>query len=137
MIQAVRYAIWIVAAHALVASLHGVAHLLLNIPLSSLQNLFIIIVIVISPLAAALLLWKRYHIWGAVVLFGSMAGSLVFGVYNHLCVSGPDHIFSPGGVSSGAWATVFRITAVLLAVTELPGCLVGAWMLKPSGFRQA
>jgi hypothetical protein len=130
MIKAVRYAMGAVMVHLLVSALHGASHGRLNVPLSSAQNLFIIIVIFLSPLIAALLLWKKQHLSGALLLLGSMAGSLAFGVYNHFVASSPDHVSHVAAAASGMWVTVFQVTAALLAVVEASGCLAGVWILR-------
>ncbi|HEX8649735.1 MAG TPA: hypothetical protein VF708_02765 [Pyrinomonadaceae bacterium] len=130
MIKAAQYAIGVVIIHLLVSALHGASHQRLNVPLSSAQNLFIIVVIFISPLAAALLLWKKQHASGALLLLGSMAGSLAFGVYNHFVASSPDHVSHVAAAASGVWVTVFQVTAALLAVVEAFGCLAGVWILR-------
>lgn len=130
MIRAVQYAVLVIVVHALVSALHGAAHLRLNVPLSFAQNLYIVVVVVIAPLVAGLLLWKGRHLSGTLLLIGSMAGAFVFGVYNHFAVSSPDHVSHVAAMSSGKWVTVFQVTAVLLALVEASGCVVGGWLLK-------
>ena len=130
MVRALRYAIWVIMVHALVSALHGAAHLRLNVPLSFAQNLYIVVVIVVSPVVAGLLLWKGRQLSGTLLFLCSMAGAFVFGVYNHFAVSSPDHVSQVGVMVSGMWVTVFQVTAVLLALVEAFGCAVGAWMLK-------
>ncbi len=130
MIRAVRYATGVIIIHAMVSSLHGAAHVRLNVPLSFAQNLYIVVVIVISPVVAGLLLWKGRELSGALLFLCSMAGALVFGVYNHFAVSSPDHVSHVAVMASGEWVIVFQVTAVLLALVEAFGCLVGGWMLK-------
>ena len=129
MIKAAHYAIWLIIAHALVSALHGAAHQRLDVPLSPSQKLFVVVVIIVLPLVAGLLLWKKQHLSGALLLLGSMAGSLVFGVYNHFVASSPDHVSHVAIAATGGWVTVFQVTAALLAVVEAFGCLIGAWML--------
>jgi hypothetical protein len=125
-----RFALTIVIAHAAVATLHGAAHQALGVSLSVSQSLFVIIVIAIAPVLAGLLLWKKPSAAGAVMLALSMAGSLVFGVYNHFVALSPDHVSHVGAMSNSAWVTVFQATALLLPLTELAGTVVGLLLLK-------
>lgn len=130
MTKAGPYAIALVIAHALVSMLHGAAHQRLSVPLSLSQNLYVILVIFIAPLVAALLLWRKRYLPGALLLTGSMAGALVFGVYNHFVMISPDHVSHVAAAAREAWVTVFQVTAVLLAIVEAVGCTVGVWILK-------
>jgi len=74
-----------------------------------------------------LLLWTRYARVGLLVLVISMAGSLIFGVIYHYVIVSPDHISHlPPGDAQG----VFRMTALLLIVTELLGLVAGLFGLR-------
>jgi len=115
------YGTAIVLAHLLIAIPHGIAHTNLHIGLSDLQNLFVLLVINVCPLIAMALLWTRYQRAGIVLLSLSMGASLLFGVWNHFVVNGPDHVAE---VAPGAMGHLFQLTAVLLALTEA----VGAWL---------
>ncbi len=119
-----------VIAHAAVATLHGAAHQTLGVELSTSQSLFVIVVIAVAPVLAGLLLWKKHGTAGAVMLAISMAGSLVFGVYNHFVTLSPDHVSHVAAMSNSAWVTVFQATALLLPLTELAGTVVGLLLLK-------
>jgi hypothetical protein len=130
MTKAVSYAIALIIIHALVSMLHGAAHQRLNVPLSLSQQLYVVLIIFIAPLVAGLLLWRKQYLRGALLLFGSMTGALVFGVYNHFVTIGPDHVSHLRVAATGAWVTVFQVTAVLLAIVEAVGGLVGAWMMR-------
>jgi hypothetical protein len=116
----------IVAAHLAVSLFHRTAHEHLHIGLSPIQTSFVVIVILIGPLVAAALLWTRWPRAGALLLALSMAGSLAFGVYYHFVEISPDHVSQ---VPEETWGTVFRATAVLLAMLEGAGAIVGAWLL--------
>ena len=111
-----------VLVHLVVNVLHGRAHGELGVGLSAFQNIYVITVILIAPLIAMLLVWTRYARLGLLVLVISMAGSLIFGVIYHYVVVSPDHVshLPPGDAQS-----VFRMTALLLAVTELFGVVAG------------
>lgn len=127
-----RVALMIVIAHGVVVALHSAAHLILEVQASPSQTLFIIAVIMISPLLAYILLWRKVKTIGALLLAGSMMGSLVFGVYNHFIAISPDHVSHVAVMSPASWAIVFQVTAILLALTEAFGIGVGVSMLKRS-----
>ncbi len=118
-----------VLAHLVVSIIHGRAHEGLAVGLSSWQNMYVLIVIVIAPLIAMLLIWTRLARAGLVLLVISMAGSLIFGVIYHYVVISPDHVSHlPPGDAQG----LFRTTALLLVLTELFGVVVGLWGLRES-----
>ena len=120
-------AIVAVLLHLLVTLLHGHAHTELRIGLSEWQQLFVIVVILVAPLIAASLLLTRYARLGLWLMVVAMAGSLIFGVYFHYVAISPDHVSHlPPGDSQGT----FRLTALLLMVTELFGLVVGLTGLR-------
>ncbi|HSB08569.1 MAG TPA: hypothetical protein VLM38_03585 [Blastocatellia bacterium] len=111
-----------VLAHFVIVVLHGRAHTKLGIELSTWQTGYVVLVIVLMPLAAAMLVWTRHARLGLVLLAVSMAGSLVFGVYFHYLAVSMDHVSHlPPGDSQG----LFRLTAMLLAGMEAVGLAVG------------
>jgi hypothetical protein len=55
-----------------------------------------------------------------------MLGSLLFGMWYHFLLPGPDNIAS---LSAGIWQLPFRITAFSLALIEAAGTIAGAWLL--------
>ncbi len=116
-----------VLVHAVVVLLHAWAHLTLGVNMSGLQNGFIGVVIITAPIVAGVLVWTRFRSAGALTLAVSMFGALVFGAYHHFLEPGIDHI---SGVPTDSWGALFRLTAVLLAIIEAGGSLVGWW-----GFR--
>ena len=116
-----------VLAHLAVNVLHGRAHEMLSVGLSPWQNTYVVVVILIAPLVAMLLLWTRYVRLGLLVLVISMAGSLIFGVIYHYVIVSSDHVSHlPPGDAQG----LFRMTALLLILTELFGVVVGLWALR-------
>jgi hypothetical protein len=124
----VRLGTFAVLAHLVVNVLHGSAHTRLQIALTNIQTWFVLIVILIMPLIAGALLWTRYLGFGFVLLTVSMAASLIFGVYFHYVYESADHVSHlPPGDAQG----LFRITALLLAVTETFGVVIGLLGLKP------
>lgn len=118
----------VVIAHTVISALHGLAHLLIPVPISVLQALFIAGVITALPIIAVILIWRQRVIWAATVLLVSMAGSLLFGLYNHFAVVSPDHISQIPSTSLGV---LIQATAILLAVSEGIGIGVSLWALNP------
>ncbi len=117
-LDATRLALAFIAVHALVALVHGVAHLELGIALSTWQTAFVGVVIGAAPLVAAAFLWMGSRRAGGALLLLSMTGALLFGAYYHFFLIGPDHVSS---VHSQGWGGAFQLTAFLLAVTEVFG----------------
>lgn len=116
-----RAAIAIVVLHLLVSVIHGAAHNVLAINLSGWQNAYVLSIITILPLVAALLIWRRRAV-GFMLLLLSMFGSLVFGVYYHFIFVSPDNVaFLP----HHTWTLPFQLTAWLLAVIEAAGVVIG------------
>lgn len=122
-----RYGTFIVILHALIVILHGFAHEMIPVPISSLQRWFVGSVIVVAPIVAMILLWTPFLQLGSWLLLGSMAGSLLFGVYYHFILVSPDHVSQ---VLFTGWGIVFHITAILLFITEGIGCVMGAWSVS-------
>lgn len=117
----------IVLTHAAATLPHAIAHQAIPVPTPPLQSAFIAVVIVVAPLVAAALLWTRLEHLGARLLLASMTGSLAFGLYYHFVAPGPDHVSQ---VPADGWGMLFRVSAVLLLVTEGAGCWIGAWALN-------
>ena len=111
----------IIALHFLVSLVHGAAHSSLHIDMDLWQTVYIFVVIMIAPLLSGVLLWRRARL-GFLLLLGSMLGALIFGGYYHFIAAGIDNVVSVGAHS---WGPVFRVTAVLLALTEAAGVLTG------------
>jgi hypothetical protein len=112
----------VVLAHFAVVMFHGSAHTQLKVGLAPWQTAFVLIVIVIAPLLAAILIWTRLSRFGFGLLSLAMAGALVFGVYFHYLTISPDQVSHlPPGDAQGT----FRLTALLLAITEAIGLVIG------------
>ena len=115
----------VVLAHMIVLFGHGATHLHLQIAPSHWQRAFIAIAIFATPVLAALLFWTRWQRIGITLLGICLEGSLLFG----------DSVFNP---IHSHWNIGFSVTAVLLAVVELTGCV---WCFVPrryswkSGFK--
>jgi hypothetical protein len=114
-----RLGIIIVVLHFIVSTVHGAAHLNLQITLNNWQTVYVLVVITALPLVSAVLLWRRMR-GGFPLLFCSMIGSLLFGGYYHFIAAGADNVSELG---AHAWSAPFQWTAVLLAVTEASGAV--------------
>jgi hypothetical protein len=122
-----RYVTTLIVIHAIAATLHGLAHMEIPVALSPLQILFVGSVIMLAPIAATILLWTRFRQAGSWLLLGSMAGALLFGLYNHFIAIGPDRISQ---IPFTGWGVVFNMTAIFLFFIEGIGCVVGVWAVK-------
>jgi hypothetical protein len=116
-----------VLAHLIVAVVHGQAHTRLGVGLSNSQQLYVLAIIVLAPLVALALSYTRYARAGLWLLLASMLGSLIFGVVYHYIIISPDHVAHlPTGEARG----LFRVTTVLLSITETFGVVVAAMALR-------
>ena len=115
-----RWLVAIVLAHLVVTIVHGSAHTQAQVPLSTAATVFVFAVIVAGPLVGLALLWPMQRV-GTWLIVMTMAGALIFGVVNHFVVASPDHVTHV----AAEWRTMFTTTAVLLAVTEGLGVIVG------------
>ena len=83
--------------HHIVAILHGGVHTEIPVILSSAQNIFVTVVIMLLPIIAVSLIWlgltsTKYANIGFLLLAISMGGSLIFDVYHHYILVSPDNI---------------------------------------------
>lgn len=121
---------WIVSlvalAHVLINIAHGVAHTKLGVTMFRWQDVFLLIVTGLCPLAGAALLWTVRSRLGLLLLAASMAGSLAFGVYYHYIAISPDHV---GHLPEGDAQALFRSTALLLPISQVAGLVVAIWGL--------
>jgi NADPH:quinone reductase-like Zn-dependent oxidoreductase len=85
-------------------------------------------VILIAPLVAAGLMWTRYVVVGVCMIFLSMLGALLFGVYHHYVLVSPDNIGHLPHGSADAHS-MFIDSAAALALLELASALYGAFCL--------
>ena len=127
-----RQRLWVtiaVLAHLIVTLVHGQAHTRLGVGLSNWQNVYVLTVIVLAPLVALALSFTRYARTGLWLLLASMLGSLIFGACYHYVIISPDHVAHlPAGEARG----LFRVTAMLLLITETFGVVVAAMALRKS-----
>lgn len=132
MASTISWRAWVtiaVLAHLIVTVLHGQAHTRLGVGLSDSQNVYVLVVILIAPLVALALSFTRYARAGLWLLFASMLGSFTFGLCYHYIIISPDHVAHlPAGDARG----LFRLTAVLLLITEAFGVIVAMRALRTS-----
>ena len=107
--------------------LHGISHAEHQVPLAAWQWVYVMVVVFLAPVVAAILLWTRLQRVGAWLLLASMAGALIFGLAFHFLVPGPDNVFT---LNPGAGLEAFRFSAALVALTEALGYAVGIWALS-------
>ena len=113
------------AALATVAHLlHGLSHAQHEVPLSVWQWAYVISVIFVAPVVAAVLLWTRYRLAGAWLLLASLGGALLFGLVFHYLIPGADNVFT---LEPGPWRGPFSATAAFVAFSEVLGTLIGIW----------
>lgn len=125
-------ALAIIGFHFLVSVLHAAAHHHYEIPLAMWQQVYIVVVVLAAPLGAGgLLLRPATAGAGAWLLLVSMTGALVFGVYFHFLLIGPDHISS---VNLSDWGLPFVGSAIFLAATEAWGVSVAVRLLRAGDF---
>src|SRR5215467_13036502 len=115
--------ILVVLAHLAVTVLHGRAHTGAVVPVSTMATVFIFSVIIVAPLAGAVVLWFFSIETGAWLLALSLAASLIFGVVSHFILESPDHVAR----IATDWRAMFMLTAVLLALTEALGSGLAFW----------
>jgi hypothetical protein len=106
--------------------LHGISHVEHRVPLDPWQWAYVIFVVFLAPVVVVLL-WTRLRRVGAWLLLASMAGALVFGLAFDFLISGPDDVIT---LNPGAGREAFDVSAVLVALTEVIGCVVGIWTLS-------
>jgi hypothetical protein len=96
--------------------------------LSFAETLFVYVVILIAPIAAAGLVWTRHRSAGLWLFFLSMLGAFLFGAYHHYVLVSPDNI---GHLPAGnpASQSQFIASAAALALLELASCLYAAFCL--------
>lgn len=129
--KAARYGTVVTLLHLLVNLVHGAAHRELHIDLTSPETLFVVAVILVGLLLSMGVLWTRWQRFGLLLMAGTLAASLAFGLYHHFIVPGPDQV---GAQASGPWGTAFALTAYALLVLEAAGTYIGIrFLIRPAG----
>jgi hypothetical protein len=84
-------------------------------------------VVLLTPMVAAVLLWTEFDRIGSWLLLSSIAGALLFGIYNHFIAISPDHVSQ---VSFAGWGLLFQVTAILIVIVDGLGSGFGVWALR-------
>lgn len=116
----------IITFHFVIVVLHSIAHEVLPVKASPKQLAFIIPVIVVAPLVAGFMLPKLPKA-GIVLFTASMLGSFLFGLYYHFIADTIDHVAHVAHMQPVFWSQMFRVTAYLLAISELTGAAFGLY----------
>jgi len=122
MVKPIRLASAVVIIHLVVSTIHGLTHLGDSVIPGPVDLAFIVIVISVAPILAAILLWRKQQSVGAMLLALSMAGALLYGLVQHFLLPGPDNVTQQG---PGLWPLIFQITALLFVPLEALGCWLG------------
>jgi hypothetical protein len=130
--KALLAATWVVWLHVLVVIIHSVAHFGARVlPASFFDYAFVVVVVMIAPVVALFLLNNApLSRLGALLLFLSMLGALLYGLVNHFLLPGADNATH---MSPGVWQLLFLVTSYLLLILEAAGSVVGVWALFVRG----
>lgn len=118
----------LVGFHFLTVVVHSVAHEVLSVKATPAQLAFIVPVIIFAPVVAGFLLLK-FEKAGAVLLLFSMLGSFAFGLNYHFVADTIDHVAHVARLEPAFWSAAFRVTAYLLAASELLGAAAAGMLL--------
>lgn len=124
--RAKLFGLGIILAHLAISSIHGLAHQGAMVTLTTFGSVYVLVVITLAPLVAGALLLTRSARIGALLLALSMSGSFVFGGWYHFLSATNDHVSQV----HGPWRSTFIWTAIVLAVSELAGVIIGISALR-------
>ena len=96
--------------------------------LTTFGNAYVVVVITLAPLVAAVLLFTRWRAMGALLLALAMLGSFSFGFWYHFLSATNDNVAEV----HGSWHFMFLWTAIALAVLELAGVMIGVIIYRSS-----
>jgi hypothetical protein len=119
----------LILLHQGISIIHGYAHAQAQVMLSAFGQTYVLVVIILAPLVACALLYTRLKRTGALLTALSLAGSFVFGLIYHFLLPGNDNVAEV----HGEWHMTFMWTAVLLAILELAGTILGFWLYNSLG----
>ncbi|MGH9774316.1 MAG: hypothetical protein ACRD50_05150 [Candidatus Acidiferrales bacterium] len=117
----------LVLVHLGVSAVHGAAHAKLHVTLNDFQRIFVLVVDIAAPILAMILLWTKWRALGAWLLFFSMSGAFLFGVYFHFIFASPDNVSKLAALDG---KISFQVTAVLLSILEAAGAGLGVQALR-------
>ena len=116
-------ALWLVVIHFVIVVMHSIAHEILKVKATTAQLAFIIPVIIVAPVVAGFMI-PKFNRAGTVLLFASMIGSFVFGLYYHFIADTIDHVSHVARLQPAFWSMMFQLTSYLLLVSELLATVV-------------
>lgn len=119
----------LVGFHFLTVVVHSVAHEVLAVRATPAQLAFIVPVIIVAPVVAGFMLLK-FEKAGAALLLASTVGSFVFGLFYHFVADTIDHVTHVARLEPAFWSVTFRVTAYLLAASEVAGAAAAAGLLS-------
>jgi len=96
------------------------------VALTTFGYVYVVVVITLLPWVAAALLFTRKKKMGALLLALSMLSSFVFGFWYHFLSNTGDNVTQV----HGPWHSTFLWTAIVLAVIELGGTIVGLRLFR-------
>lgn len=115
-----------VLVHLGISTIHGAAHRGATVGLTTFGNAYVVVVITLAPLVAAVLLFTRLRAIGALLLALSMLGSFSFGFWYHFLSSTNDNVAEV----HGPWHFTFLWSAIALAMVELAGVLIAVMICR-------
>ncbi len=124
----------VIFVHLAVVLVHTVAHLELQIVPGPVDLAFVLVVILIGPLASLpILLFNRPLASGLLAVL--MAAAFAYGLQSHFLIAGPDNV---SVVATNGWTFVFVVTAIGIGFLELVAVGVAAILFlhavrNPSG----
>jgi len=116
----------VVLVHTVVMLVHGAAHMRLNIGLAPWAKIYVLGIVGIGPIVGLSFLRSSRQRTGAAILFITMIGALLFGLWNHFIAQGADHVMH---LQAGPWRLPFQVTAGLLLISEVAGGVVAFALL--------
>lgn len=119
-------ALALVLSHLVISTAHGWAHQGAMVALTTFGYVYVVVIITLMPWLAAALLFTRKKKMGALLLALSMFGSFVFGFWYHFLSNTGDNVTQV----HGPWHSTFLWTAIVLAVIELGGTIVGLRLFR-------
>ena len=126
-IRTIRFlSLGVILAHLAISTIHGMAHQGAMVTLTTLGSVYVLVVIMVAPLVAGGLLFTRWARIGALILALSMLGSFFFGGWYHFLSATNDHI----NQVHGPWRPTFIWTAIVLALSELVGVMIGIFAFR-------
>ncbi len=126
----VTHVVWIVWAHFIIASAHGLTHLSLPVPLAQWQIGYVTLLVIVAPFVGLWVMRKKDRRIGAGIVAVSMLLSLVFGGLFHFVLDNPDNINT---LPHSHWTVPFVGTAMMVYLSELAGLVLGYRVWKSGG----